>query len=457
MKKYIILSLLFLSLLSCGDDEDIYKGDASGEYVSNVDWTEASNSSTGDFLKYFFCNDDPSAPGEHYFLAALKWHDPNKIESGSEPDERQFGFGYWMQPHAMDVLIDAYIRTGEQKYRDAFEPWLSGMKYWNGRNHWGNRYPDSEGLWNNFYDDMLWCALTTARMYDITGEQVFWDATMTQWKFIKTAKNEKAEDVAGYGNDLKATARKGLAWKWDSPYSRMSCSNGPGCLLAMKLYKICKKEGKDEEAAYYLNFAQEVYAWMSQFLCDISTGQVYDNMSVENSDPAQWKPDKVALSYNQGTFMASALELYNATGDEEYLRNAVAFGSYQVNKKMDSTYPIFSGEGSNGDNLLFRGVFLRYFLDMLKQPTNKIYTENTKKKFINALRSSSDVLWTFGHNPNRYFYQYHWAQAPTAGNRGTDGVCDIATNAQVPAATLIEIRARYEDWAKGKESEDRIY
>lgn len=35
----------------------------------------------------------------------------------------------------------------------------------------------------------------------------------------------------------------------------------------------------------------------------------------------------VALSYNQGTFMAAALELYNATGEDEYLRNAVAFGS----------------------------------------------------------------------------------------------------------------------------------
>ena len=43
--------------------------------------------------------------------------------------------------------------------------------------------------------------------------------------------------------------------------------------------------------------------------------------------------------------MAAALELYNATGEDEYLRNAVAFGSYQVNKKMDSNYPVFSGEG----------------------------------------------------------------------------------------------------------------
>ena len=199
MKKYIILllsSVLFLA--SCSDDDEIYNGDSGGEYVSDVDWTDAANKSTADFLKYFYCDDDPSAPGKAYFLAALKWHEPSTIESGSEPDERQFGFGYWMQPHAMDVLIDAYIRTGEQKYRDKFEPWLEGMKYWNGAKNWGNRYPDSEGLGNNFYDDMLQYQLTTARMYDITGEPVFWDATMTQWKFIKTVMNKTEEDVKHY-------------------------------------------------------------------------------------------------------------------------------------------------------------------------------------------------------------------------------------------------------------------
>ena len=82
---------------------------------------------------------------------------------------------------------------------------------------------------------------------------------------------------------------------------------------------------------------------MTAYLCDISTGQVYDNLSIKD-DGTPGDPDKVALSYNQGTFMAAALELYNATGEDEYLRNAVAFGSYQVNKKMDSNYPVFSGD-----------------------------------------------------------------------------------------------------------------
>ena len=192
---------------------------------------------------------------------------------------------------------------------------------------------------------------------------------------------------------------------------------------------------------------------MTAYLCDTSTGQVYDNLGIRD-DGTPGDPDKVALSYNQGTFMASALALYNATGEEEYLRNAVAFGSYQVNKKMDSNYPVFSGEGNSGDNLLFRGIFVRYFLDMVKQPVSSLYPEKTKTKFIAALRSCSDVLWTLAHPEGYYVWEYDWAKAPTFGNRNNrEDRLTISLNAEVPGATLIEIRARYEDWVQGKTTE----
>jgi hypothetical protein len=276
-----------------------------------------------------------------------------------------------------------------------------------------------------------------------TGDTDYYDALMKMWDHIKGAKN-------GY------KGQGGLAWKTDLPASRMSCSNGPGCLLAMKLYQLTVKEAKEgweAEAEYYLNFAKEVYTWMTAYLCDISTGQVYDNLGI-NDDGTVGDPDKVALSYNQGTFMASALELYNATGVEDYLRNAVSFASYQVNHKMDSNYPVFSGEGGSGDNLLFRGIFVRYFLDLLKQPTGEAYPEKTKNKFIAALRSCSDVLWVNGHPEGWYVWEYDWTKAPEFGNRNdNENRLTISLNAEVPGATLIEIRARYEDWVQGKETE----
>lgn len=416
---------------SCEDDEDIYRGSSTGEYESEVDWNDAANKSTQMFIDYFF-KDSDERPGKPLFAGNIYWELPDKIEDGNPPTGYSYGGG-WREGHALDVVTDAYIRhAGDSEYQtylyeNVMKPFLPAFDYWN-RNcgYGGNDY------WNQFYDDMEWMALACLRVYEETDDLDYLDATMKMWNHIKKAKN----NYKGVG---------GLAWKTDAPASRMSCSNGPGCLLAMRLYKLAIEDGRNEDASYYLTFAKEVYSWMTSYLCDVSTGQVYDNLAIQD-DGTLGNPDKVALSYNQGTFMGAALALFNATGEDEYLRNAVSFASYQVNKKMDSHYPVFSGEGNSGDNQLFRGIFIRNFLDMVKQPVDDVYTDRTKKKFISALRSCSDVLWKLARPENQYVWEYSWTEPPIIGNRGDETVCKIEGNCEIPGATLVEIRARFENW-----------
>ena len=91
---------------------------------------------------------------------------------------------------------------------------------------------------------------------------------------------------------------------------------------------------------------------------------------------------------------------------------------------------------------------------MVKQPTNSLYPEKTKNKFIAALRSCSDVLWTLAHPEGYYVWEYDWAKAPTFGNRDNrEDRLTISLNAEVPGATMIEISARYENWVQGKATE----
>lgn len=467
MKKNI--SVLTASLLmaacatafsSCKDDDlsKIYQGSMeNGSTDSSIDWIDAADKSTDTFIRYFFKANPDDNSDKPLFVGNVRWILPDVIESGNPPTATGYSGGGWSQGHGLDVVTDSYIRSTDPEYRkkireEVYAPFLVAYPYWNGRNFAGNNY-DGKGWWNNFYDDMEWACLATLRVYEeIKDEdpdlaQRYWDATMIQWKFIQTADNGRAGG--------------GLAWKWDTPNSRMSCSSGPGCLLAMKLYKVYKEEGKEADAEFCLDFAKRTYNWMTAWLCDTSTGQVYDNLGLKENGVDEegntvyvcGDPDKVALSYNQGTFMGSALALYNATGEEEYLRNAISFAAYQVNHKMDSDYPVFSGEGSNGDNQLFRGIFVRYFLDMLKQPTNDVYKESRKKKFAAALEGCADVLWTMGKAQNQYVFENNWKVAPTLGNRGDENECKVEGNSEIPAATVIEIRARYENWKNGVETE----
>ena len=91
MKKILFcLPLLLLALQSC-EIEDEYMYD-KGLYT--IDWDAAADSSSVTLIDRFWNTE------ENYF---------NYGNDGSIKD-----FHYWPQAHAMDVMIDAYNRTGDR-------------------------------------------------------------------------------------------------------------------------------------------------------------------------------------------------------------------------------------------------------------------------------------------------------------------------------------------------------
>ena len=74
------------------------------------------------------------------------------------PDRYYFNYGsnlsnmttnhYWPQAHAMDVMVDAYMRSGKKQYLDMYSLWWDGAPRYNfsGR--------DEDPWWNVFVDDM---------------------------------------------------------------------------------------------------------------------------------------------------------------------------------------------------------------------------------------------------------------------------------------------------------------
>ena len=53
-KRALLLSGALAIFTACDDGDlgDIYKGNSSGEYVSDVNWTDAADKSTGTYIKY---------------------------------------------------------------------------------------------------------------------------------------------------------------------------------------------------------------------------------------------------------------------------------------------------------------------------------------------------------------------------------------------------------------------
>jgi predicted alpha-1,6-mannanase (GH76 family) len=375
------IALCLLAFSSCSDPKDEYSYGTLIEY----DWSAAADSSSNALIDKFW-NET-----ENYF------------NYGN--DDKELTFHYWPNAHAMDVVIDAYIRTNDSKYSAYFDKWFSGVKIKN-----GNTYK------NDYVDDMEWNALTMLRLYNVTKDQKYLDTAQELWGWIKDA---WSEDVGG-----------GIRWctgSWET-FTKNACSNGPAAIIAARMYQITQ----DEED---LEWAKKIYEWQKQTLVVSSTGEVKDHIVVESAEVSG-----SALTYNEGTYVGAGVELYNITKDVVYLNDAKRAANYTISTLVNSSSNVLRDEGT-GDNGLFKGIFMRYFLELIK--VNDL-EETYRHKFVTFLNNNAYVLWTTGvykggvYEDNLLFGS-SWDSSPVSFTQLTS---------QASGCMLIEVKAAYENSIK---------
>lgn len=309
-------------------------------------------------------------------------------------------FNYWGQAHAMDVVIDAYLRIKDTDAERA-ATYEKYMELWHENR--GNNY-SGPGFKNNYTDDMEWIVLTLIRMYEATGEQKY--LTSAKDTYDQHIITRVAEDIAVANGTTDPNGKTGLRWFYDpndplrnvdqdQPYSLNACSNGPGALCALRLYEFTQEER-------YLDDAKQIFEWLSSMLYDSETGAVADKIQ-------EGVIIGGALSYNQGTFIGSAHMLYNFTGDKRYLIEAMRAAEYQMNNM--STDGIMNSEASsaNSDNSLFKGIFIRY-ATLLALDEN--IDASFRKELSDFMTHNAIVCWTQGIDKSSYpqvFFNYDWS------------------------------------------------
>ena len=348
MRKIQIIPLLFAFLfVACNNKNS--KPEASGN-ITAIDWNAAADSSSQALANLFWDGTD------HYF-----WTDNHGNKT----------FQYWPQAHALDVLIDAYERSGSDFYKAYFNLWFDGVKKKNGN-----------GWYNNFFDDMEWIALALLRVYKATDETKYKEAALELWGYIQEGWNNYAGG--------------GIAWERDSHlWSKNACSNGPACILAARLYR----ETGDET---YREWAFKIYEWEKSVLFNSSTGAVYDNINGQSGE----KNTSWIFTYNQGTFIGSAVELYKITGEKMYLNDAVLAANYTTTVLVNNG--ILKDEGS-GDGGLFKGIFVRYFTELIRQER---LDNAVKERYTKFLRYNAETLWTKGANKADMLFGANWRTKP---------------------------------------------
>jgi len=295
---------------------------------------------------------------------------------------------YWPQAHAMDVLVDAYMRTKSQYYLDFYPLWWVGAPKYNFSGKPEDRW------WNDFVDDMDWIVLAQLRMFETTQNELY---------FTKAKQMYNDWIWPTWGPEDAAPWYGGITWKTDVRKTKNACSNGPAAIIAARIYSmydLSKEPGKKSKQAY-LDESIQIYTWLRKNLYDAAEGKVYDNMNA-NGDIS-----RAVFTYNQGTFIGAAHELYKITGNKQYLSDAVNATNYVIDHMSNNEGVL--GNATSGDGGLFNGIFFRYFVRLINEPD---LDDTVRAKFHQYITHCATVMAEQGVNQETMLYGGDWHKAP---------------------------------------------
>jgi predicted alpha-1,6-mannanase (GH76 family) len=305
------------------------------------------------------------------------------IENYWNPEEKYFNYGnngsktdfhYWPQAHALDVMLDAYARTGDSYYLPFIHQWFEGVPVKNGGN-----------FLNRYIDDMEWNALAMLRAYQLTGDEKFLEAVDVLWGDIRAHWNENAGG--------------GLMWEKQDPFGKNACSNGPAAILAARLFR--EKKNFDD-----LEWAKRIYHWQRNTLFDEQSGAIWDN--IKQSDEGLKINKNWIFTYNQGTFIGAATELFNLTGDSLYLQDAIKATDYTLESLINQADGLLKDEGGH-DGGLFKGIFIRYFTQLTR---HHALTGETKERYTRFLFHQAENLLEHGTDRENMLFGSYWKNRP---------------------------------------------
>ncbi len=113
---------------------------------------------------------------------------------------------------------------------------------------------------DRFYDDNQWIGITSLDAFTRLKDK----------KFLNLGKEICDYMMTGYDTILTG----GIYWQENKKISKNTCSNGPGIIVALQLYKATNSKS-------YLDTALLIYNWVNRYLRTPS-GLFWDNISIKD-------------------------------------------------------------------------------------------------------------------------------------------------------------------------------
>lgn len=267
---------------------------------------------------------------------------------------------------AVNALFEA---THDKKYKKILDKKvLPGLEEYFDTQRIPNAYSSyiqTAPMSDRFYDDNVWLGIDFTDTYQITKEKKFLDKAQLIWKFIESG----ADSLLGGG----------IYWCEQKKESKNTCSNAPGSVLALKLFKTTKD-------SLYFKQGKKLYEWTQKNLQDPTDYLYFDNIRLDG------KIGKAKFTYNSGQMMQSAALLYQLTGNPVYLKDAQNIAKECYNYFF-TDFTTATGEKfkmlKQGD-IWFAAVMLRGFIELYLLDQNKTYIDAFDKTLSYAWDNARD-------------------------------------------------------------------
>lgn len=322
----------------------------------------------------------------------------------------------------------------DESYIDECEKVVDGLKYYR---HLGDKlefkgyavkrseipYAADEGV---AYDDNMWVCRDLVALYELTNNKKYLNLAteITDFlisdayidldpSFLREAGYDVPDNIGGF--------------YWDNRHEALhTCSNGPAIQSLAALYRITGNET-------YLVHAQNAYNFVKTLITP--DGVFYDLMRFvkdENNVPVGvLNIDKATYTYNSGSPITGAVELYKVTNDESYLDDAKYWAESAYNYYAKDTD---AGIKEYPSRAWFALVLLNGFCAL------KPYDDSCKT-YINSFLEGIDYAYD-NYRSEDYFHfggtalPHSWAYGFGKENDDTS-VQNVASNAEIYARLAV--------------------